>query len=175
MPPRRSLRRVGSNARRGAEDGRGAVGRSRTALRDHQYHRDAPSEFKCCAGTTAPGLRLRRTVSSVYETRLKQSACRMAVGSVRTKCPPAAFPPTPALGVDLLEDHPALQKGRWPAAFFFCGRRNCTFLFPCATCSPRRNRIAIRSERVRWQCPFLTRARLNWRFRAQRGIGCPQK
>ena len=36
-----------------------------------------------------------------YETRLKQSACSMALGSVLTKCPPAASP-TPALGVDLL-------------------------------------------------------------------------
>ena len=53
----------------------------------------APSEFKCCAGTTAPGLRLRRNRFLVYETRLKQSACSMAVGSVLAKCPPAAFPP----------------------------------------------------------------------------------
>jgi hypothetical protein len=52
----------------------------------------------------------------------------MAVGSVLTKCPPAAFPP-PLPGRGPLEDHPALEKGRCPAAFFFCRRRNCTSPF----------------------------------------------
>ena len=53
------------------------------------------------------------------ETRLKQSAGRLALGSVLTKCSPWAFAPSSsALGRGPREDHPALEKGRRPAAFF---------------------------------------------------------
>jgi len=80
------------------------------------------------ANVLKQGFASDETVSSVYETRLKQSACSMAARSVLTKCAPAASP-NPCLGCEPLEDHPALEKGRCPAAFFFCRQANCTSPF----------------------------------------------
>ena len=83
------------------EYGRGAVGRSRTALRDHRYHRDAASEFKCCAVPTAPGLRSDETVSSVYEDdRNRVHAAWLSDRCLRSV--PLRHSPHPCLGVDLL-------------------------------------------------------------------------
>ena len=52
-----------------------------------------------------------------YETRLKQSACMVVPGSALRRVS-LGIPPNPCLGLDLLRTHPALEKGRCPAAFF---------------------------------------------------------
>ena len=59
------------------------------------------------------------------------------------------------------------EKGRCPAAFFFCSQRICTSTF-----LPIGSRLADMAielpdarERVRMQCPFRAKARLDWRLR----------
>ena len=124
------------------------------------------------ANVLKQGFASDETVSSVYETRLKQSACSMAARSVLTKCPPAASP-NPCLGCEPLEeDHPALEKGRCPAAFFLLQAGELHIAFFAAQQARRvDNRIAYASERVRSQCPFRTRAcRIG--VYAHSGIGC---
>jgi hypothetical protein len=62
-----------------------------------------PGQFKCCALTPqGKCFTPDETRFPAYETRLKQRACIIPLGSVLTKSLPWAFPQTPALGVDLL-------------------------------------------------------------------------
>jgi hypothetical protein len=53
------------------------------------------------ANVLKQGFASDETVSSVYETRLKQSACSMAADRC-LRSVPLRHPPTPALGVNLL-------------------------------------------------------------------------
>ena len=91
------------------EDGRSAVG----------IAGQTTSQFKCCANTTGQGLRLRRNpfprLRNTIETECMHRGPR--IGSYEES--PWAFPQTSCLGRGPLEDHPALEKGRCPAAFFF--------------------------------------------------------
>jgi hypothetical protein len=125
------------------ECGSGAVGQSRRRRSGITgIIVSAPSDSSVALAPQPQGFASDETVSSAYETLLKQTACSMAVGSVLTKCP-LRHSPHPCLGRGPLEDHPALEKGRCPAAFFFCRRRTAPHLFPCAADSPRRQSIAI--------------------------------
>ena len=80
---------------------------------------ERPRQFKCCANTTGQGLRLRRNPfprsRNTIETECMHRGRR--IGAYEES--PWAFPPNPCLGRGPLENHPALEKGRCPAAFFF--------------------------------------------------------
>ena len=151
------------------EYGRRAVGPSTTALRDHRYHRECAERVQVlrwdhsprASPPTKPFPRLRNTV----ETECMQHGCRIGACEVS----PLRHPPHPCLGAD---PHPALEKGRCPAAFFFTGGGTAAHLFPCAAGSSAIG-LPYARERVGSQCPFRTRLELA--LRTQRGIACPQK
>jgi hypothetical protein len=84
--------------------------------------------FKCCAGTTVPGLHLRRNrflcLRNTIETECMQHGCRIGTDEVS----PLRHSPNPCLGRELLRTIRS-EKGRCPAAFFFCSQRICTSTF----------------------------------------------
>jgi hypothetical protein len=110
-------------------------------------------EFRCCAKPQSGRLPSGETIASSNETRLKQSAGRVILGSVLTKCFPWAPPYTPPLGAGLARTIQC-QKRPLPRGLFLLEflrlklalhlplvlqpivdppTRNCFSLFPSAT------------------------------------------
>jgi hypothetical protein len=157
------------------EYGRRAVGPSTTALRDHRYHRECAERVQVlrwdhsprASPPTKPFPRLRNTV----ETECMQHGCRIGACEVS----PLRHSPHPCLGAD---PHPALEKGRCPAAFSFTGGGTAAHLFPCAAGSSaiglairaRTRRVAMSiSHQARIGVTHTARYRLPSKVKPRRG------